>query len=95
MPSLKGFDEEGRPQYLEEKRSSEEIDFINEVHEGIVHYFGQYLEILQDVDCQQVRCCSEEILGLLHKIPIENDIFNHMVWEDSFYSRMVDIKELM
>ena len=95
MPSLKGFDAEGNPEYLQETRSSEEINFVRQVHEGIVAYFEEYLDIMQSVDFVDSRKCSEKMLGLLHKIPIENDIFHHMVWDDSFYARTIGMKELM
>lgn len=95
MPSLKGFDAEGNPEYVKETRSDKEIEFVNQVHEGIVAYFEQYLDIGQDVGFADGRDCSEKMLGLLHKVPIENEIFQHMVWDDAFYARTVGMKELM
>ena len=94
-PSLKGFDAEGKPQYLQENRSKEEIDFITKVHEGIIQYFEKYLDILGNVKCDDSKRCAEEILGLIHEIPIKNDVFNQMVLEDSFFSREIRMKELM
>lgn len=94
-PSLKGFDAAGAPEYLPESRSPEEIVFIRQVHEGIVQYFEQYIGIVQPVDNCVSQKCSEELLELLHKVPIENEIFQRMVYEDSFYARKVRMKELM
>lgn len=94
-PSLKGFDAEGKPDYLPESRTPEEIEFIRQVHEGIVQYFEQYIGIVQPVDNCVSQECSEELLELLHKVPIENEIFQRMVYEDSFYGRKVRMEELM
>ena len=95
MPSLKGFDIEGKPQYAKENRTSKEIDFVIAVQEGIVEYFEQYLDIMQTVCVEGNKKCAEKFLALLHKVPIKNETFQRMVYEDDFYARKINIKDLM
>lgn len=95
MPSLKGFDESGNPEYVTESRSKEDIDFIMQVQEGIVEYFKQYLDTMKVTKLEEDKRCSETLLKLIHKIPIENNTFSQMVWDDNFYSRRIKVKDLM
>ena len=95
MPSLKGFDIEGKPQYAKENRTSKEIDFVIAVQEGIVEYFEQSLDIMQTVCVEGNKKCAEKFLALLHKVPIKNETFQRMVYEDDFYARKINIKDLM
>ncbi len=95
IPSLRKFDKEGNPEYMEEKRKKEEMDFINQVQDGIVQYFEQYIKLLPTSFCKETRECSERMFELLHKVAIKDEIFQQIMWEDNFYSRSVSIRELM
>lgn len=95
MPSLQCFDAEGKPKYLDETRSKEQIEFVAQVQEGILEYFQQYLEVMQREDGEECRECSAKLFELLHKVSIDNEVFHSMVWDDSFYGRTVPMKELM
>lgn len=95
MPSFKGFNDSGEPQYVDETRSDKELEYIDRVHSGIIEYFRMYLDIIDGFDNIGKGKCSEKILGLFHKIPIENECFKSMVWEDGFFKRSVRISELM
>ena len=39
--------------------------------------------------------CAEQIWNLIHEIPVDNEVFYQLVWEDSFYSRTLSMKDLM
>jgi len=96
QPSLKCFDETGMPEYMEEKRGKEEVAFVMAVQEGILNYFMKYRELLpSNLKTESDKCCSEAIWNLIHLIPIENDIFHGLAWEDNFYLRSVSMKELI
>lgn len=95
MPSLKGFDTEGNPQYVEEIRTPDEIDFVMKVQEGIVEYLKQYLDIWPNINWEENKRCSEGLLELIHRITMDNDIFSRLVWDDNFYSRKISVKDLM
>lgn len=95
IPSVKCFNESGNPQYMEEKRSKEEIEFITDVQKGVIEYFEQYLDLLPESAGKADKRCSEQIWNLIHEISVENEVFHQLVWEDSFYSRTLLLKELM
>lgn len=95
MPTLKGFDGEGKPQYAREVRAEEDISFIMAVQDGIVEYFKQYMDVIQSVKLEGSKKCAENLLSLIHSIPIANDIFQQLIWDDNFYSRKIMMKDLL
>jgi len=96
MSSLKCFDENGIPEYAEETRSKEEIAFIMALQDGILTVFGKYLELLpESLRTESDKKCSEGIWNLIHQVPIENNVFRELTWEDNFYLRSASMKELL
>jgi len=96
MPSLKCFDENGKPEYMEEKRSKEEIAFVIAVQNSILDFFVKYQTLIpKNLRLESDKWCSEKIWSLIHRIPITDSEFKNLVWEDNFYLRSVSMKELM
>ena len=103
-PSLQEFDRDGRPLYLPEHRSEGELSFLGKVHAGILSYFREYLDLWESGAAGGTfawegltgsRELSEMLLGLVHGIPVENEVFLGMEWTDSFYGRKAGIRELL
>lgn len=98
MPSLQGFDSGGKPEFLLEDRSEEEITFVEKVHSGIKRYFGEYLEICDisgTEDQTTGRELSEALLELIHSMPMYSVGLSRMCWSDVFYGRSAMVSEMM
>ncbi|EOS37796.1 hypothetical protein AALC16_11345 [Lachnospiraceae bacterium 29-91] len=111
MPSVKTFDEEGRPCYAEETRSKKDIRCILSVQKGIEDYFRVYTEIcarnglgdsqandpknILEADLCEDKKAAEQILSLIHHIFILDEDFLNLKVEDPFFHRVTDMLDLI
>lgn len=95
MPSVEGFDAEGKPCYAKETRSAEDLWCIQKIQEGIFQYFKTYMEICGSFETQINQKIDEVFLRLIHKILICDEVFLNLKVEDPFFNRMTDMKELV
>ncbi len=94
-PCIRGFDDRGRPLFMEETRRKKDIRCFQRAQEGILDYFHRYLELLPEgVNCQSKKL-DEVFLGLIHNLKIQDKDFLSLVVEDIFFNRMTDIAELL
>lgn len=95
MPSLVGFDDNGRPQYAKEVRSEDEIQCVQKVQKGIIDYFTKYLHLCPAQCIAENKKYDEIMLEMIHKINIENNTFLGFKVEDTFFNRTVDMPSLI
>lgn len=94
-PSFCCFSDKQEPVYFIETRNQDELEFINCVHKGILQYFKEYVDLFEMNGSKASRRCSEVMLSLIHKVIIENDVFENMTWEDGFFQRNAKIKDML
>ena len=86
-PTLKCFNEDGTPIYLPEKRGKEQIQELKKIHEGIVAYFREFIEL--DLNQSNFLEIPDVILGIGgRKYSDEQvDLDNEYIFEDEFTNR--------
>lgn len=94
MPSVKGFNEEGKPYYAEETRLENDIRCFLEAQKGISDYFKTYLGICRKVD-EIDKKLDEKFLAMIHNVLILDQNFLSLTVEDPFFNRMADMTDLV
>ncbi len=95
MPSVKGFDGQGRVHYEEETRDEGSLACILSVQNGIFDYFMEYLKICPDMDEGIDKGLDELFLKLIHKTAIVDKDFLNLMVEDPFFNRETHMTELL
>lgn len=95
MPSVAFFDEEGEAVYTKETRSKTDIECFQKAQRGILDYFRTYLRICPDSQLIENKKLDEELLSLIHKIYIKDEVFLKLKVEDAFFNRMTDMPSLI
>lgn len=88
-PTLKGFDKTGNPFYVEEKRSLDELEYIQNAQSGILDYFSRYLAINGIFSNEINPMFVDAMYSLIQKkySVIENCIFTQNLSRDEFCNR--------
>ncbi len=94
-PTLKCFDESGKPIYWEEKRTKEHLNGLKEIHEGIKEYFREYLSLGLKPD--GALDVADGLIGCMWKkySRVEVDFIDSNVLEDEFANRSFDTKVII
>ncbi len=95
MPSVKEFDEYGKPCYAEETRKSENIACILSVQEGIADYFKTFLQICPKTERKVNKKIDELFLTLIHGISVLDQNFKDLKVEDPFFNRTTEVEDLI
>lgn len=95
MPTIKGFDEEGKPCYAQETRKKEDIHCVQEAQDGIFEYFITYLKLCPKEEIKINREIDERFLTLIHGISIWDRNFMRLQVEDPFFNRTTEIADLI
>ncbi|SEJ87690.1 Predicted hydrolase, HAD superfamily [Propionispira arboris] len=89
MPTLKSFTEDGRPIYINEKRSHGELLYVKDVQAGILSYFKEYLTI-GDIFSFDIRPQFVDVIySLIQKkySRVDNCVFENSLSRDEFCNR--------
>ena len=94
-PTVKCFDSDGRPVFYKEERTQEEISLVQQIQQGILDYFKDYVTAggaLELCDLGQ----TDSLLGLLYNSELVNSIYlqNYIV-EDEFVNRKFNVNEFI
>ncbi len=95
MPSIKEFDEQGKPCYANETRKKEDIICMQEAQEGILDYFMTYMKLCSKSEARINRKIDEIFLTLIHGIDVLDRNFIGLKVEDPFFNRMTDVADLI
>lgn len=94
-PMVEDFDKNGRPMFLDETRSKQDIACIQSIQEGIADYFGDYVQLIPRGIPDNDKAVDEILLSLINQIEITNQEFLSLTVEDPFFCRMTNMKELL
>lgn len=96
-PSVLEFDDDGRPVYAAETRSTTDIDCVLEAQDGIESFFRDYLDLLCDrYELHEPgKALDESLLGLICHTHIADERFTSLIVEDPFFGRMTDIGDVL
>ncbi|MDE5696549.1 MAG: hypothetical protein K2I96_03915 [Lachnospiraceae bacterium] len=94
-PSVKEFDETGKPVFADETRSKRDLLCFEKAQEGIFDYFKTYIRLCPEVERAENKKLDEVFLELIHKIKIMDSDFLDLVVEDSFFNRMTRIADVI
>ncbi|MDE6603815.1 MAG: hypothetical protein K2K90_17060 [Lachnospiraceae bacterium] len=95
MPSVREFDENGKPVYAEETRRESDIRCFQEAQEGIRGYFREYLKLCPISARRTNKKLDELILTLIHGMEITDNDFLSLKVEDPFFNRVTDITDML
>ena len=97
VPTVNGFDSSGKPVYLEERRTEEELCYIKEVQDGIVEYFEDFIKY-RDVDDLDAKDISLGEIFLKFITPqystIINNIFRTYIIDDEFHNENLHVSNI-
>lgn len=94
-PSVKEFDEQGKPCYAQESRSEANIACIQSVQRGIIDYFRTYIRICPEKEREIDKKLDEALLSLIHHVLVSEKEFLNLKVEDPFFNRTTDMGELI
>ena len=94
-PSVKGFGEDGEPQYARETRGTEALACIQAVQDGIAAYFRTYLKLCPKEARSENKLLDEVFLSMLHGVSVLEEAFLKLKTEDPFFNRMTDMTNLL
>ena len=87
----------GKPVYLEERRTEEELCYIKEVQDGIVEYFEDFIKY-RDVDDLDAKDISLGEIFLKFITPqystIINNIFRTYIIDDEFHNENLHVSNI-
>ncbi len=95
MPSVKGFDERGKPVYGQETRKESDIRCFQEAQEGIRGYFREYLRLCPISERKVNKRLDEMFLTLIHGMELGDQDFLNLKVEDPFFNRMTDMADML
>ncbi len=94
-PSVIEFDDQGKPVYTEETRTTEDFNCLLNAQDGICEYFNSYLKLCPVPERSVHKKLDEILLFMIHKIFITDTGFLGLKAEDSFFNRVIDITDLI
>ncbi len=89
------MDDDGKPVFAEETRSSSDINVFKRAQDGIEQYFKDYIAILPQSARTVNKALDEKLLELVNKVKILDEEFLAIKVEDPFFGRMTDIKDVI
>lgn len=95
MPSVKEFDEKGKPVYGKETRKESDICCFQDAQEGIRGYFREYLTLCPISERKINKRLDEIFLTLIHGMEIRDQDFLNLKVEDPFFNRMTDLVDML
>jgi len=97
VPTIKGFDSSGKPVYLEERRTEEELCYIKDVQDGIEEYFEDFVRF-QDIDELDSKDISLGEIFLKFITPQYSDIGNYIfktyIIDDEFHNENLHVSNI-
>ena len=94
-PQVLEFDENGEPVYAEETRSRQELCCFEEMQQGILDYFEDYLTLLPKEWNQENKGLDEKILKLIRGLQVTDPKFRSLRVEDPFFNRTTEVSDLL
>ena len=94
-PQVLEFDENGEPVYAEETRSRQEFCCFEEMQQGILDYFEDYLTLLPKEWNQENKGLDEKILKLIRGLQVTDPKFRSLRVEDPFFNRTTEVSDLL
>ncbi len=94
-PQTAEFDKDGKPVFVQETRSKENIGCFERAQLGIEEYFEDYIRLLPEDERKVNKELDEVFLSLVNKIQILDEDFLNLKVEDPFFGRMTDIREVI
>lgn len=94
-PQMLEMDEDGKPVFAKETRSSADINVFKRAQEGIEQYFKDYISIVPKNNRTVNKVLDEKLLELVNKVLILDEEFLSIKVEDPFFGRMTDIKDVI
>lgn len=93
--SIEEFDLNGEPVFSKETRSSENIDCIMKIQDGIVEYVKKYMEICPESERKINKILDETFLALIHNLEIRDEGFLNLVLDDPFFNRKTGMEDIL
>lgn len=94
-PQIMEFNEDGTPIYAEELRSDKDLKCFDEMQQGVLDFFRDYLCLVSETEHCNNKKLDEKMLSLIHGLKIEDEDFISLTVEDPFFNRMTDLKDLI
>lgn len=94
-PSVKEFDDTGKPIFADEHRNERDIRCSERVQEGILDYFKKFVQLCPERERIANKKLDEILLELIHKVQITDSDFLNLVVEDSFFNRMTKLTDVI
>lgn len=95
QPSIKEFDEYGKPCYAQETRKERDIRCVQEVQNGVLDYFKAYLKVCPRTERVVDKRLGERFLSLIHGVAILDQNLIELKVEDPFFNRMTAVSDLI
>lgn len=85
-PSLSCFDDNGKPVFQKQERSKKEINYVQEMQNGCIMYFDDFLQLSNDIEWQIGKEFTDNIfeVGRYVKIDVEDSILNNLSLMDDW-----------
>jgi len=89
QPTLQGFSAEGKPVYTAETRKAFELEYVQQVQQGVLDYFSKFLDLLGPEPMPVSAEFADRMYGLLQNryCQVENCVFSKEVTRDEFCNR--------
>lgn len=94
-PTLLEVDLNGNPVYAKEHRTIQELEYIEEVQNGIMDYFEQYIKLCPENIHVENKKLGGDIFKLIQRISVEGDAFRRLCLEDNFFNRVTFMEEML
>lgn len=95
QPSIKEFDEYGKPCYAQETRKERDIRCVQEVQNGVLDYFKTYLKVCPRTERMVDKRLGERFLSLIHGVAILDQNLIELKVEDPFFNRTTAVSDLI
>ena len=89
QPTLQGFSTEGKPIYIAEKRKESELQYVQQVQQGVLDYFSDFLDLLGAEPEAVSADFVDRLYGLIQDryCRVEDCVFSQEVSRDEFCNR--------
>lgn len=94
-PSVDEFDSNGRPVYVQETRSENDITCFTRAQEGMLEYVDTYLSVCPESERKVNKKLDEVMLMLIHNVEILDRDFLGLMVEEPFFNRMTAMMDLL
>ncbi|MBR1598158.1 MAG: hypothetical protein IJ661_04485 [Lachnospiraceae bacterium] len=94
-PQVMEFDENGEPVYAVELRCEKDLKCFEEMQQGVLEYFDDYLKLITEGIHTENKVLDEKMLALIHSFKIADESFLSLTVEDPFFNRMTNVMDLI